>query len=168
MTKNEGGYACLGHSSFVLRLKEKPPLLCRTRGGSWYHLRLRPLPASPPSPIFAPFGSASQKMGEDRDGGTSVCAVTGIPGSLTILRSPKYPTSAQSQRLCTPKIPARATDFVGQAQGQALQNHRRGFRCLSACLAPNGRSLNGGGRYLSPGCRYALDYTRQETCVKDD
>ncbi len=23
------------------------------------------------------------------------------------------------------------------------QNHRRGFGCLSACLAPNGRSLNG-------------------------
>jgi len=24
-----------------------------------------------------------------------------------------------------------------------LTNHRRGFRCLSACLAPTGRSLNG-------------------------
>lgn len=32
-------------------------------------------------------------------------AVTGCPGSLTIFRSPKSPTSAQNQRLCTPEYP---------------------------------------------------------------
>jgi hypothetical protein len=149
------------NKTWLLRGKKNPPLLCRTRGGSWYHLLLLHFSPGParaggwvkPRLVLYPSRLRMPKFSGILNHGHYI---TGRPGPLMAGLEGYSP----STRAC-----ARATACLGGPCGAGLQTaplqvpiqgHRRGFLCL-ARLPCTDRQVSGrDDRYLSPGMSFSI------------